>query len=139
MDSSVIFLILTIIIVGILIFVSILLTQKRGYTFDVIEYQTNFLSIENSLRKENPVSYNMAVVNADKLLDKALMEMGIPGKTMGDRLKKSGTKFTELNKVWYAHKLRNQIAHEHGFELEYVQARHALGVYKQALKDLGAI
>ena len=139
MDSSVIFLILTIIIVGILIFVSILLTQKRGYTFDVIEYQTNFLSIENSLRKENPISYNMAVVNADKLLDKALMEMGIPGKTMGDRLKKSGAKFTELNKVWYAHKLRNQIAHEHGFELEYVQARHALGVYKQALKDLGAI
>ena len=139
MDSSVIFLILTIIIVGILIFVSILLTQKRGYTFDVIEYQTNFLSIENSLRKENPISYNMAVVNADKLLDKALMEMGIPGKTMGDRLKKSGAKFTELNKVWYAHKLRNQNAHEHGFELEYVQARHALGVYKQALKDLGAI
>ena len=82
----------------------------------------------------------MSVVNADKLLDKALCEMGVPGKTMGERMKKLGnTKFSQTNAVWHAHKLRNQIAHEHNFQLDYNQAKHALSVYKQALKDLGAI
>lgn len=127
-------------VVGILVFVAIVLTGKKKYTFNKLEYQSDFLAIENSLAKENRQSYNMAVVEGDKLLDKAMMEMGISGKTMGERLKKCGKeKFSQLNAVWNAHKLRNQIAHEPGFKLEYHQARHALTVYKQALKDLGAI
>ncbi|MBQ1528463.1 hypothetical protein IIZ77_02335 [Candidatus Saccharibacteria bacterium] len=127
-------------VVGILIFVAIILTGKRKYTFNKLEYQSDFLAIENSLTKANPQSYQMAVVEGDKLLDKAMMEMGVSGKTMGERLKKCGKeKFSQLNAVWNAHKLRNQIAHESGFKLEYHQARHALTIYKQALKDLGAI
>lgn len=60
-------------------------------------------------------------------------------KTMGERLKASSTRFTQLNSVWYAHKQRNQIAHEQDFNLEYNQAKHALASFRQALKDLGAI
>ena len=127
-------------VVGILIFVAIILTGKRKYTFNKLEYQSDSLAIENSLIKSNHQSYQMAVVEGDKLLDKAMMEMGISGKTMGERLKKCGKdKFSQLNAVWNAHKLRNQIAHESGFKIEYHQARHALTIYKQALKDLGAI
>ncbi|MBQ3293907.1 hypothetical protein IJG96_02125 [Candidatus Saccharibacteria bacterium] len=127
-------------VVGILVFVAIILTGKRKYTFNKLEYQSDFLAIENSLVKSNPQSYQMAVVEGDKLLDKAMMEMGISGNTMGERLKKCGKeKFSQLNAVWNAHKLRNQIAHESGFKVEYHQARHALTIYKQALKDLGAI
>ena len=81
----------------------------------------------------------MAVVEADKLLDKALREMGTAGNNMGERLKRSSGKFTQLNAVWHAHKLRNQIAHEHGFNVEYLQAKRALNSFRQALKDLGAI
>lgn len=130
----------SILVVGILVFIAIVLTGKRKYTFNKLEYQTDFLAIENSLTRENPQSYNMSVVEGDKLLDKALMEMGVPGRTMGERLKKCGReKFSQTNAVWNAHKLRNQIAHEPGFRLEYHQAKHALSVYKQALRDLGAI
>lgn len=139
MDFSVVTFGIAIIIVGALIFLAIILTGKKSYTFDKIEYQTSFLRIENGLEKSNPATYDLSLVEADKLLDKALSEMGVPGKTMGDRLKKSADKFTALNSVWYAHKLRNQIAHEHGFHVEYSQARHALETYKQALQDLGAI
>lgn len=140
MQTSTLVLLIAVLIVGVLIFVAILLTQKRGHTFDVAEYQTDFITIENALIKENPASYNLVVVDADKLLDKALCEMGLPGKTMGERLKKLGnTRLSKTNAVWYAHKLRNRIAHEHRFKLDYQQARHALATYKQALKDLGAI
>ncbi len=140
MDWPVISLVIAVVIVGVLVYLAVLMTQKKGYTFDMMEYQTDFLAIENSLIRDNPLSFNAAVIEADKLLDKALCEMGVSGKTMGERLKNIGdSKFSQLNSVWHAHKLRNQIAHEPRFRLEYMQAKRALASYKQALKDLGAI
>jgi hypothetical protein len=139
-DSSILFLLIAILIVGVLIFIAVSATKKRvGTIFDQEQYQTDFLKIENTLTRENELSYNVVVVDADKLLDRALCEMGISGKTMGDRLRASGSRFSQLNAVWYAHKLRNQIAHEHGYRLDYNQSRHALSTYRQALADLGAI
>ena len=139
MDGGVITFIVAILIVAVLVFVAILLTGKRGYTFNKEAYQARFLEIENKFKKENPTSYAITVINGDKLLDKAMMEMGVPGKTMGDRLKWCGDKFTNLNGVWQAHKLRNAIAHETDVEVSYKRAYNALAIYKQALKDLGAI
>lgn len=139
MDSGVVIFIFAVLIVGIFVFLAILLTGKRGYVFNRELYQTKFLGIENKLRQDSPTSFTVVIIEADKLLDKALIEMGVPGKTMGDRLKRAGGKFSKLNSVWRAHKLRNAIAHESGFEVSYKQASHALAIYKQALQDLGAI
>ena len=139
MDGGVVTFIFAIIIVAVLIFLAILLTGKRGYKFNVEAYQSRFLEIESSVKQDNPASCMLAIINCDKLLDKAMIEMGAPGKTMGDRLKKIGGKFSNLNAVWRAHKLRNMIAHESGVEVSYKQAMSALSIYKQALKDLGAI
>jgi hypothetical protein len=139
MDGGVVTFIFAILIVAVLVFVAILLTGKRGYHFNVEAYQSRFLAIENKLSKENSATYPIVIIEADKLLDKALMEMGVPGKTMGDRLKRSGDKFTNINAVWRAHKLRNAIAHETDLEIGYKQALNAIAIYKQALKDLGAI
>jgi len=139
MDGGVVIFILAILIVAVFVFVAILLTGKRGHHFNVEAYQARFLEIENKLNKDNPATFMTTVIEADKLLDKALIEAGAPGKTMGDRLKRSGSRFTNLNAVWRAHKLRNAIAHESGLEVGYKQAANALAIYKQALKDLGAI
>jgi hypothetical protein len=139
MDGSVVTFIIAIIIVAIFIFIAIGLTGKRGHKFNVEDYQARFLSIENKLNKDNYATFALSIINADKLLDKAMIEMGVPGKTMGDRLKKTSDKFSQLDSIWRAHKLRNIIAHESDFELSYRQAANALAIYKQALKDLGAI
>ena len=139
MNASIFFLLIAIVIVGIMVFVAVSITSKRRYSFDKEEYQTAWFKIENSLTKDNKQSYNVVVIDADKLLDKALNEMGMPGKTMGERMKRAGGYFSQVNSVWYAHKIRNQIAHEHGFSVDYNQAKHALASFKQALKDLGAI
>lgn len=130
---------IAVLLVGALVFIAIILTGKRTHDFDVEKYQVDFLKIENALTKEDASSHPMAIIEGDKLLDRAMMEMGIPGKTMGDRLKKAGSKFSSENSVWYAHKIRNQIAHEHGYKVDYNQAKHALNTYRKALKDLGAI
>ncbi|MBR3236200.1 hypothetical protein IKF92_00755 [Candidatus Saccharibacteria bacterium] len=139
MDGGVVTFFLAVLIVAVLIFIAIVVTSKHGYVFNKEAYQTRFLEIENSLKKENPASFVTTIINCDKLLDKAMMEMGIAGKTMGDRLKKCDGRFTNLNAVWRAHKLRNAIAHESDLEITYKQAFNALAIYKQALKDLGAI
>lgn len=139
MDGGVVTFIIAIIIVAVLVFLAILLTGKHGHRFNVQEYQAKFLQIENKLQQSNPASYQIAIINCDKLLDRAMIEMGIPGKTMGDRLKRAGERFSNLNAVWRAHKLRNVIAHESDVEVSYKQAVNAVAIYKQALKDLGAI
>ena len=139
MDGGVVTFILAVLIVAVFVFLAILMTGKRGHTFNRENYQAKFLAIENKLRQDSPATWTVVIIDADKLLDKALIEMGIPGKTMGDRLKRCGDKFEHLNSVWRAHKLRNYIAHEPGFEISYKQAQNALKIYKAALHDLGAI
>ncbi len=139
MDGGVVTFIIAVLIVAVLVFVAILLTGKRGYRFNVEAYQSKVLEIENKLSPTNPSSFAMTIINGDKLLDKAMIEMGISGKTMGDRLKRAGSRFSNLNAVWRAHKLRNAIAHESDIEISYKQASNAMTIYKQALKDLGAI
>ena len=139
MDGGVVTFIIAVLIVAILVFISILLTGKRNYRFNMEAYQSRFLTIENKLKQDNPASFTVAVIEGDKLLDKAMIEMGIPGKNMGDRLKRGGSRFSDLNGVWRAHKLRNAIAHETDLEISYKQASNALTIYRQALKDLGAI
>ncbi|MBR2840092.1 hypothetical protein IKE82_02065 [Candidatus Saccharibacteria bacterium] len=139
MDGGVVTFIIAVLIVAVLVFMAIMLTGKRGYHFNKEAYQTRFLEIENKLKKENPATYAITIINCDKLLDKAMIEMGVPGKTMGDRLKRGGGKFTNLNAVWRAHKMRNAIAHETDLEISYKQAYNAVAIYKQALQDIGAI
>lgn len=77
-----------------------------------------------------------AILNADKLIDKALALKGYQG-TLGEKLKKSGNLFSDLNGLWSAHKLRNSIAHEIDHHVSESQTRAALQAFKKALRDLG--
>ena len=139
MWSSVVFLAIAVVAVALLMLVAMVLSGKRAHIFDVEAYQTRWLKLENSLVKGQPLTYNMAVMQGDKLLDRALTEMGVPGKTMAERLKRMDGRLSKINQVWAAHKLRNRIAHETDFEVDYNEASQALAAFKQALKELGAI
>lgn len=80
--------------------------------------------------------FKHAVLDADKLLDFALKEWGYQG-NLGQKLKIAKLRFSNLNGVWSAHKLRNRIAHEI-IELRKAETKVALKNFKGALKDLGA-
>ena len=139
MWPQMVFLVIAIIAIALLALVAMVLGGKHRHAFDKQEYQTRWLKIENGLDQDDPRSYNFSILEADKLLDRALNEMGVPGKSMGDKLKKLGERMPNLQDVWHAHKLRNQIVHESDFSVSYNQARHALTIFRQALKNLGAI
>src|SRR5688572_8159875 len=53
------------------------------------------------------------VMDAEKILDHALTTLGYAG-TFGEKLKAAGPRFSRVQSVWDAHKLRNRIAHEVG-------------------------
>ena len=139
MDKAVVVFLVAALIIGLAIFAFMALTRRRGVQLDQAKYQSDWLAIESSLSRDNPASIELAVLDADKLVDKALRQRGFRGDTMGARMKAAQSMWSNANHVWTAHKLRNRIAHEHGTQTDYDLARRALGAYKQALKDLGAI
>ncbi len=139
MDQTIIFFFAAIIIVGGLLFAVIELTKKGVKQLDVDRYRTKWLAIEHQLKKNEPSSYHLVILNADKLLDQALRERGTKGETMGERMKSGANLFSNRNNIWTAHKLRNQVAHETDVQVSYDAARQALAGFKQALKDIGAI
>lgn len=139
MDGTLLAFMIGILVVGILLIVVITLTKRGPVGLDVERYRSKWLQIESSLKRDEPSSYHLAVLNADKLLDQALKERRIKGETMGERMKTAKASWSNANAVWTAHKLRNQIAHESDVQVGYDDARRALAGFKQALKDIGAI
>ncbi|NLA42822.1 hypothetical protein GX865_01515 [Candidatus Saccharibacteria bacterium] len=134
--------------VGILIFAIVLIiggaillavVTRSQKQLNKQEYRTKWLKVESSLKKTEESSYHLAILNADKLLDAALKELGYRGQTMGDRMKSAKVAFSNNNSLWSAHKLRNRIAHETDVKIGYTATRRALASFKQGLKDLGAI
>ena len=139
LTSKVVFVLAAILIVAALLFLVILLTKKSPVRLDVERYRIDWLKIEQKLKKDDVSSYHLCVLNGDKLVDRALKELGIKGATMGERMKNNKDSWTSRNNIWEAHKLRNRIAHESDVSVGYDEARRALMGFKQALKDLGAI
>jgi hypothetical protein len=138
MDPTLIILFAAVIVIGALLF-GLITFSKRGGNLDVECYRVRWLAIEQSIKRDDQASCQLAIMNADKLVDNALKETGYKGQTMGDRLKSARGKLPHRNELWQAHKLRNKIAHETDVKVSYDQTRRALGSFKATLKDLGAI
>lgn len=138
MDFKIILFIVFILLIGIGLFA--LLTLKQKTTFlNKEKYRSLWLEIENGLISDQQQSFQMTVLNADKLLGQALEELGVRGTTMGERMKTFGSGFSNQNQIWQAHKIRNKIAHEANVQLNFKQVQALLKCFKQALKDVGAI
>lgn len=136
---SIIFFLAAILVFGAILFAVISLTKRGPSKLDVEKYRSRWMTIEHSLKRDEVSTYQMSVLNADSLLDKALKEKGVQGATMGERMKQLQKTWSNANNVWSAHKLRNQIAHESEVKITYDSARRTLMAFKQALKDVGAI
>ncbi len=81
----------------------------------------------------------LAIVEADTLLDSGLKSMMMPGETLGERLKVACYKYPKLQNVWWAHKLRNSIAHESTFQISTREASRAIDEFEKALKILNVL
>lgn len=138
MDSAIIFLFISVVIIGIVLIIIINLTKRPARTLNQEQYQQQWLAIEQSVG-EDAGSMQFAILQADKLLDKALKERGFDGQTMADRLKNATKNLSNVNAVWASHKIRNKIAHEDTLTINRRQTLQVLQGFKRALRDLGAL
>lgn len=76
-----------------------------------------------------------AILEADKLLDYALTKIGYKG-SLGAKLKKAPRLFKNINDVWAAHKVRNNIAHKINYSVDEQTYKATMLKFKQAFKDL---
>ena len=139
MDGLLIALVVAALLIGGLLIVFIQLTSRGHKQLNREMYQKVWRAIQRGAKAGSSDGLQMAIVKADKLLDKAMRDCGVAGATMGDRLKSRKGDWTDENGLWAAHKLRNQIAHETKVKITAQSFRRAMTSFEQALKDLGAL
>jgi hypothetical protein len=105
--------------------------------FPVGPLRERWNEVVGHLDSPQEAEWKLAVLEADKVVDDALARTGFSGATFGDRLMNiaPGT-LVSLDGLWWAHKVRNRLAHELDYFLRYTEARQAIGYYQQALEEL---
>lgn len=96
-----------------------------------------WLKITKRLETGREADYKLALLEADNLLDEILNKIGYKGESLGEKLKQldPGT-LPNLEEVWQAHKVRNNIVHDPDYRLSLEKAKKVMGIYEQALRDL---
>lgn len=85
-------------------------------------------------------SMRLAFIEADSLVDVFLRKKGLLGETMGERLNQvSMLDAPNLQAVWNAHRLRNEVVHSPGFSLSIDEAKIGLEAFEEFLTDLGGL
>ncbi len=138
MNTSIVILFAIVIVIGLALLVVMTLSKKRSSGLNPEKYRQEWAAIEQSITSDNKTQ-QFAIIQADKLLDRALKESGYAGTTMAERMTSASRVFSQREAVWTAHKLRNRIAHETNARIHDQWAKKAMTSFKRALKDLGAL
>lgn len=125
---------------GVLILVLVVVAgvlSRRPRKMNTTYYAEKWLELQKLLKDQ--ATWPLAIIDADKLLDKALKERKYKGKSMGERLVAAQRDIQDNDDVWFGHKLRNKLVHEQDIKLRERDVKDALLGIKHALKDLGAL
>ncbi|MEI6494725.1 MAG: hypothetical protein WCO03_01530 [bacterium] len=88
----------------------------------------------------NAADWKVAIIEADTMLDQAVALNFPNGDNLGERLKSiTDRDLRTLDDAWEAHKVRNIIAHEAGYQLTQHETRRILRLYQNVLEELGTL
>lgn len=129
-----------IIISAVVVFIFLIKSGKgRARLPEYKEIKEKWEEIEKLMKSDSGLSWRLAVIEADKLMDSALKEARMRGETMGERLRFAASRHPKIQKVWEAHILRNNLVHERDSEINKSEAKKALDIFKEGLKTLKAL
>jgi len=98
-----------------------------------------WLEIGQLLKLGDPSGRKEALIRADRVLDLILKRVST-GETMGERLKNAEKIFSDYaiyDQLWKAHKMRNALVHEAGFEPPHYVVGRAIEQIRNGLVALG--
>ena len=82
----------------------------------------------------------LSIIEADKLLDEVLDNLGFKGETLKEKLDHlSEEQFPELDELKYAHFIRNKIVHEKNFSLSRREAEVIISIYENFFRSFDLI
>ena len=127
------------IIVGVILLVVSLgeFLRRKPAKLQTVYYTERWRELQKQCADKN--TWPLAIIDADNLLDKALRARKYKGKSTGERLVAAQHALSANDSVWFGHKLRNKVVHEEARKLRKQDVLEALGGFRQALKDLGAL
>lgn len=103
---------------------------------------TKWAEIEATANLGGPAHLKASVMDADKLVEYVLSARVATGNTFADKLK-AGRKlfrnYEDYDNLWYAHKVRNSIAHDNGTDFSVTNATKAIQYFKKSLNVLRAM
>lgn len=148
---KILLIILSLILSGFIIFVLIKTSWlKRMLIWDIVEFfsfrpygirkvEKDWAKITARLETDLESEWKLATIEADSILNDILMKMGFAGETLGERLDRlTIATLPNLQQIREAHKIRNNIVHDPDYRVSLDEAKMAVGIYEQALRDLQA-
>jgi hypothetical protein len=127
---------------AVIIFVIWLVVHRRRSALEpnsLEKIEETWQQIEALVKQNQPMSWKMAILEADKILDYALKALALPGQDLGERLRVAHYNYPTVNEVWPAHKMRNRLVHETDYNITQREAARAIEQYRRTLKVLRAL
>lgn len=110
---------------------------KKMFTLRDAVMKERWHSIERKFELGTPDAARIAVIEADALVDTALKAMSVEGEHLADRLSNlDPEEVTTINRVWRAHRMRNDLVHTPGFMLSPEDAKLAIDDYEAFLREI---
>ena len=116
--------------------------QKREDGAEALfkRFNENWQGVLVHINTSNESDWKLAIIEADKIVDKILILRGLKGESMAERMISiDNQELKSLDLLWEAHKVRNPIAHKPCFKLDFNQDKKIISYYEEVLKDLRAI
>jgi hypothetical protein len=100
-----------------------------------------WILVEEHINSEDPNKWKLAILEADIILSELLESLGLPGESVGEKLKAvEESDFTTIESAWEAHKIRNAIAHQGSdFLLTKREAKRIINLYKTVFEEFKII
>lgn len=119
------------------------ISEDRESKLDNKEIVLNpkWLQVQKHIDSENSSDWRLAILEADIILAEMLDKFGLPGESIGEKLKAiEKSDFTTIEQAWEGHKIRNAIAHEGSeFVISQREAKRVIDLFKQVFEEFKII
>lgn len=114
--------------------------EKKIFTLRDVIFKERWMNIRKKVASDRVEMMKLAIIEADKLADDILKHSGHQGEHMADRLVNiAPDQLKSLNRLWRAHRLRNDLVHTVGFQLSKEQAQATLADFEEFFKETGML
>lgn len=98
--------------------------------------RVDWSSVENALEQGGSSGNRMAVIETNKIFNKALEERKFPGDTPEKKIQNVQSIFTNLDKLNYARAIHDKIISELNYEISVDETQELISAYYQAIIDI---